>query len=78
MSIKQTRVALNDLQTFVETCNNTPDNVFSALVTIENTIDSENSDTLKQTNISNFFNNAYLYGLTVCMYVHKYKIYISQ
>ena len=56
VTTKEARHAIETIRSFVEQSNDVEDNVFSAIVTIENAIDRQYKNTLKQSKITDFFN----------------------
>lgn len=56
VTTKEARCAIETIRTFVEQSNDIGDYVFSAVVTIENTIDMQCNNALKQSRITDFFN----------------------
>lgn len=55
ISISEARKAVNTLRSFIEQCSDTEDDIFSSLFYIENKIDVESVNCLKQKKITDFF-----------------------
>lgn len=54
ISISEARKAVNTLRSFIEQCSNTEDDIFSSLFNIENKIDVESVNCLKQKELPTF------------------------
>lgn len=56
VTMKEARRAVETIRTFIEQSSDIGDHVFSALVTIENTVDTQCKKAAKQSRITDFFN----------------------
>lgn len=56
VTTKEARRAIETIRTFVEQSSDVKDDVFAAVVTIENAIDTQTNKSLKQSRITDFFN----------------------